>query len=291
MVLIDNFYKYLSGVTGIDKVYFHLIISTALVLLIFSLLKRLAEYIIKKNVKLQIQFSVNQKIQIIINILEVFILFFVWENYIKSLITLVSILGASLIVALRESVLSFFAGIYIKTKRVFVVGDRIEVDGIKGDVMNISGLDFDILEIDNSSFNGQSTGIIITLPNSYVFTKDIKNLTKGFKYVWNELSIKVKLDSDLVSNKKELYRIVNSLDSVKTIINKMRDEKNILGTYNKVYFNKYDPIIYTEIKDNYVLLTIRYLIDPKKGRIVESVIWNKIYESYNEGNIKLYLGE
>ncbi len=157
--------------------------------------------------------------------------------------------------------------------------------------MNISGLDFDILEIDNSSFNGQSTGIIITLPNSYVFTKDIKNLTKGFKYVWNELSIKVKLDSDLVSNKKELYRIVNSLDSVKTIINKMRDEKNILGTYNKVYFNKYDPIIYTEIKDNYVLLTIRYLIDPKKGRIVESVIWNKIYESYNEGNIKLYLGE
>lgn len=291
MVLIDNFYKYLSGVTGIDKVYFHLIISTALVLLIFSLLKRLAEFIIKKNVKLQKQFNVNQKIQIIINILEVFILFFVWENYIKSLITLVSILGASLIVALRESVLSFFAGIYIKTKRVFVLGDRIEVDGIKGDVMNISGLDFDILEIDNSSFNGQSTGIIITLPNSYVFTKEIKNLTKGFKYVWNELSVKVKLNSDLVSNKKELYKIVNSLDSVKTIINKMRDEKNILGTYNKVYFNKYDPIIYTEIKDKYVLLTIRYLIDPKKGRIVESVIWNKIYESYNEGNIKLYLGE
>jgi len=291
MVLIDNFYKYLSGVTGIDKVYFHLIISTALVLLIFSLLKRLAEFIIKKNVKLQKQFNVNQKIQIVINILEVFILFFVWENYIKSLITLVSILGASLIVALRESVLSFFAGIYIKTKRVFVLGDRIEVDGIKGDVMNISGLDFDILEIDNSSFNGQSTGIIITLPNSYVFTKEIKNLTKGFKYVWNELSVKVKLNSDLVSNKKELYRIVNSLDSVKTIINKMRDEKNIIGTYNKVYFNKYDPIIYTEIKDKYVLLTIRYLIDPKKGRIVESVIWNKIYESYNEGNIKLYLGE
>ena len=291
MVLIDNFYKYLSGVTGIDKVYFHLIISTALVLLIFSLLKRLAEYIIKKNVKLQKQFNVNQKIQIIISILEVLILFFVWENYIKSLITLVSILGASLIVALRESVLSFFAGIYIKTKRVFVLGDRIEVDGIKGDVMNISGLDFDILEIDNSSFNGQSTGIIITLPNSYVFTKEIKNLTKGFKYIWNELSVKVKLDSDLVSNKKELYKIVNSLDSVKTIINNMKDEKNILGTYNKVYFNKYDPIIYTEIKDKYILLTIRYLIDPKKGRIVESVIWNKIYESYNEGNIKLYLGE
>lgn len=291
MGIIDNFYKYLSGVTGIDKVYFHLIISTALVLVSFSLIKKLVEFIISKTVRVHKQFNVNQFAQIIINILEVFILFFVWENYIKSLITLVSILGASLIVALRESVLSFFAGIYIKTSRLFVVGDRIEVDGVKGDVMNISGLDFDILEIDNSSFNGQSTGIMISLPNSYVFSKEVKNLTKGFKYVWNELSVKVKLDSDLVSNKKELYRIVNSLDSVKTIINKMKDQKNIIGTDNKIYFNKYDPIIYTEIKDNYVLLTIRYLIDPKKGRIVESVIWNKIYESYKDKKIKLYIGD
>ena len=288
---IDNFYKYLSSVTGIDKVYFHLIISTLLVIVVFSLIKRLAEFIIEKTVNLEKQYNFNQVIQIIISLLEVIILFFVWENYIKSLVTLVSILGASLIVALRETVLSFFAGIYIKTKRVFVVGDRIEVDGYKGDVVNISSFDFDMLEIDNSSFNGQSTGIIISLPNSYVFTKEIKNLTKGFKYVWNELSVKVKLDSDLVSNKKELYRIVNSLDSVKATINSMKDQKNIIGTNNKIYFNKYDPIIYTELKDNYVLLTIRYLIDPKKGRNVESMIWNKIYESYKEDKIKLYIGE
>lgn len=288
---IDNFYKYLSSVTGIDKVYFHLIISTLLVIVVFSLIKRLAEFIIEKTVNLEKQYNFNQVIQIIISLLEVIILFFVWENYIKSLVTLVSILGASLIVALRETVLSFFAGIYIKTKRVFVVGDRIEVDGYKGDVVNISSFDFDMLEIDNSSFNGQSTGIIISLPNSYVFTKEIKNLTKGFKYVWNELSVKVKLDSDLVSNKKELYRIVNSLDSVKATINSMKDQKNIIGTNNKIYFNKYDPIIYTELKGNYVLLTIRYLIDPKKGRNVESMIWNKIYESYKEDKIKLYIGE
>ncbi|MBQ6539365.1 MAG: mechanosensitive ion channel [Bacilli bacterium] len=290
-MVIDNFYKYLSSVTGIDKVYFHLIISTALVILIFSLLKKIAEFIISKTVKLEKQYNVNQVVQIILSLLGVLVIFFVWENYVKSLITLFSIVGASIIVALRESVLSFFAGIYIKSKKVFVVGDRIQVNDIKGDVVNISGLDFDILEIDNSSFNGQSTGIIISLPNSYVFTKEIKNLTKGFKYVWNEITVKVTLDSDLVSNKKELYKIVNSIDSVRAIINNMKDQSNIIGTDNKVYFNKYDPIIYTEIKDNYVLLTIRYLIDPKKGRIVNSVIWNKIYESYKDKKLKLYIGE
>ncbi len=288
---IDHFYKYLSSVTGIDKVYFHLIISTALVILVFSLLKKVAEFVISKTVKLEKQYNVNQIVQIMISLLSVLVIFFVWENYVKSLITLFSIVGASIIVALRESVLSFFAGIYIKSKKIFVVGDRIQINDIKGDVVNISSLDFDILEIDNSSFNGQSTGIIISLPNSYVFTKEIKNYTKGFKYVWNEISVKVKLDSDLVSNKKELYKIVNGIDSIKNIIHNMKDQKNIIGTDNKIYFNKYDPIIYTEIKDNYILLTVRYLIDPKKGRIVESVIWNKIYESYKEKKIKLYIGE
>ena len=193
-------------------------------------------------------------------------------------------------IVLKEAVLSLVAGIYIRVKRIFVVGDRIEINGIRGDVMNIGTVDFDILQIDNETENGQSTGIIVTLPNNYIITKELKNITKGFKYVWDELTVKIDLDSDLSKSKKEIYKIVNSLDSVKSIINKMKDERNVLGTYNKVYFNKYDPIIYTKIVDDHIELTIRYLMDPKKSRNVESVIWNKIYEKYKDKTIKLYKG-
>ena len=175
-----------------------------------------------------------------------------------------------------------------RIKRLFVTGDRIQIDDIIGDVMSVSTFDFDVLEISNDT-HGQSTGIMITLPNSYVFTRNIKNYTKGFKYVWNELTMKVPVKCNLVNNKRELYKIVNNIENVKYIVDKMKVQSNVVGTTNNIYFSKYDPIIYTKIVDEHIELTIRYLVDPKKSRIVESMIWNKIFESYNEGKINLYL--
>ena len=286
---MSNFYHYLSTITGIDEVYFYLIFTTAIVVIIFILIKRLAEFVVRRSVPLLRQYSVNQNVQMIINVLFVVIMFFVWDNYIKNIITLISIIGASLIVALREGIQSFFGGLYIRVKRLFVTGDRIQIDDIIGEVMSVSTFDFDILEISNENDHGQSTGIMITLPNSYVFTKNIKNYTKGFKYIWNELTMKVPVDCDLVNNKRELYRIVNNNENVKYIVEKMKVQSNVVGTTNNIYFSKYDPIIYTKIVDDHIELTIRYLVDPKKSRVVESMIWNKIFESYKEEKINLYL--
>ena len=137
---MSNFYHYLSTVTGIDEVYFYLILTTALVVIIFILIKRLAEFIVKRSVPLLKQYSVNQTVQMIINLLFVIIMFFVWDNYIKNIITLISIIGASLIVALREGILSFVGGLYIRVKRLFVTGDRIQIDDIIGDVIEQGGI-------------------------------------------------------------------------------------------------------------------------------------------------------
>lgn len=46
---MSNFYHYLSTITGIDEVYFYLILTTAIVVIIFVLIKRLAEYIVRKK--------------------------------------------------------------------------------------------------------------------------------------------------------------------------------------------------------------------------------------------------
>ena len=45
---------------------------------------------------------------------------------------------------IRELILNFFCGVYIQMKKPFKVEDRIEIDGIKGDVMNISSLNFEV---------------------------------------------------------------------------------------------------------------------------------------------------
>lgn len=291
MKLFNDFCKYLSKITTIDESYFQLILATTIVIFFFLLLRKYGQKIIGKKTDGRRAFFITQTYLVLLNVLEVFCLLFVWDDYIKSLMTLISVVSAAMTIALREIILNFFCGLYIKMKKPFKVEDRIQIDDLKGDVMNISTLDFEILEVSNKEVNGQSTGIVVTVPNSVVFSKPVKNITKGFKFVWNEISVRIDLEGDLVANKQEIYKIVNEIETIKNIPKKMKAEINALNNTNRIYFNQYDPIIYTKIVDKHAELTVRYLMYPKKSRYIESVIWNKIYNSYKEGKINLYLGD
>lgn len=288
MNILKRFCNYLSEVTSINADYLYLALATTIVLIIFMALRKLGTIIFRKSLSGRKEYWVNQIYKVVLNIIEILTLLFIWNNYIKDLLTLISVLSAAMTIALREIILNFFCGIYIQVKKPFKVEDRIEIDGIKGDVMSISTLDFEILEISNKEERGQSTGVVINFPNSYVLAKPVKNITKGFKYVWDEITIKVKMDCDLSSNKQALYKIVNELEVVKSIPKKMKEQVNNINNNNRIYFNQYDPIIYTKLVDGHVELTIRYLMHPKKSRFVESVIWNKVYLAYKDKKIDLY---
>ncbi len=290
MDLFRKLCEYLSKITAIDELYLYLVLSTSVVLIVFWGVKRVVSLIFRKFLNGRREFVFNQVFKIILNILQVLVLLFIWDDYIQNLMTLISVVSAAMTIALRELILNFFCGLYIQMKKPFKVEDRIEIDGIKGDVMSISSLDFEILEVSNKEERGQSTGVVIAFPNSVVFSKPVKNITKGFKYVWDEITVKVKLDCDLSSNKQMLYKIVNELEVVKSIPKKMKEQINSINNSNRIYFNQYDPIIYTKLVDNHVELTIRYLMHPKKSRFVESVIWNKVYLAYKDGTIDLFTG-
>lgn len=290
MECFDRFCKYLSGLTTINETYISLILSTTIVLILFTFFKKIGRRTIRKKIEGRKEYFINQAIQIVLNVTEVIFLLFIWNDYIQNLMTLISVTSAAMTIALREIILNFFCGIYIKVKKPFQVEDRIEVKDIRGDVMNISSLNFEVLEISTDEKHGQSTGVIVTFPNSIVFSEPVRNLNKGFKYIWDELTVKVTMDCDLVKNKQELYKIVNNIEVIKNIPKKMKAQINDINTTNRVYFNKYDPTIYTKIVDDHIELTIRYLMHPKKGRFVESVIWNKVLESYKEGRIDLFPG-
>lgn len=292
MNFLEAFYNHLSLSTSVDVKYISLFCNTIIILIIFSIIKKIGKRIIKLFVKNERRnFIWNQNYKIVINIIEIIFIVFIWDSFIKDLMTLISFLSAAFAIALRDIILNFFCGMYIRIKKVFKIEDRIEIDGIKGDVMNLSSLEFSILEINNKEENGQSTGIMITFPNSVIFSKPVKNYTKFFKYIWNEMSIKVPLTCDLALTKQEIYRIINSNEVIKSIPKKMENQVTHTNENYRVYFNKYEPTLYTKVVDSYIELTIRYLIHPKKARYVESVIWNTILTSYKEGKIELYIKE
>lgn len=287
-----NILKHISNIIapsiGINNDYVLLFLYTIVSIITVKIIVKL---IIKLYDKLTTNdkniYTFNKKIKIIGTILIFVLLFLIWETHIQNVIYLVSFISAGIALSLKEFILNFFSGIYIRVSKPFNIEDRIVIDGIEGDVVNINTMNFELLEISKRDEGEQSTGIIVHIPNSIIFTSPLKNYTKVFKYVWNEITVKIPIDSNIKQIKSELYRIVNTNETIKQVPNKMESQINNAITNYRIFYNKLDPIIYTKIVDSHIELNVRYLVHPKKARNVESDIWNKILNAANEGKIEL----
>lgn len=278
----------ISKLFNIDEIYIGLILKTIIIIFLILVVEKIGIRIIKRTRDSKKEYNYTKKYKLIIRITILSAIIIVWGKYIKNFLTLISLVSAAFTIAIRDLIFNFFCGIYIKIVKPFVVEDRIEINGYKGDVVNINTMNFEILEVSNVDRTGQSTGIIIHLPNSIIFNYPLKNYNKAFKYIWDEITIRIPLDYDVNKAKKVLYKIVNSNEIIKKIPPKLKTQINNVSNSYRIYYNQYDPIIYTKINEDHIELQIRYLIHPKKARYVESIISSDILLAYKNGEIEIY---
>lgn len=288
---IDKIAQSLSNITTIPAEYIRLTILTLMAIVIVKILKEIMVRIyMKMHTSSRQRYMYNKKMGVFSIILDGILIILIWESHIEGMITLISFVSAAITIALRELIFNFFSGIYIKMAKPFELEDRIEINNLKGDVVNINALSFEILEIgDKDRVNGeQSTGRIAHIPNSQVFSYPLKNYIKAFKYIWAEIVVKVDLKADLEKTKQVLYDIVMRNDILEEIPDKMEDQIDDASLDYRIYYNNLKPIIYTSVVDNHVELYIRYLVHPKKARGTEDSIWRNILEANKNGEIQLY---
>lgn len=289
MTLIEEISNWISSRTTIPIDYVKLAVTTIAIILIGMILKKLLELLYRQFIKdPRKRFLYNQKKNVVITIFMIAICLLIWNSHISGLITIISFLSAGIAIAVRDIIMNFFAGIYLRTVKPFGLEDRIEINNMRGDVVKISALSFEMLELGERVNGEQSTGRIIHIPNSQIFTYSLKNYTRAFKYIWNEITVRVGLDSDIDETKSVLYEIIEKNDTLKEVPKKMESQVEDASLDYIIYFNHVRPIIYTKIVENHVELYIRYLVTPKKARNVEDAINRDILEAYRNNEIKLY---
>jgi len=197
-----------------------------------------------------------------------------WVRGLRDISTFLGILSAGFAIALKDIIVNLAGWVFIVWRRPFQVGDRIEIGEYAGDVIDLRIFQFTLLEIGNWVNADQSTGRIMHVPNGLVLSVPLANYSRGFKYIWNELAVLVTFESDWAKAKKLLTEIVrkHSRAVSEEAARGVRDaaEKFL------IFYNNLESKIYTSVEESGVLLTMRYLCDPKKRRGSAELIWEEI---------------
>jgi len=203
-----------------------------------------------------------------------------WLEGFKTLATFLGLVSAGIAIALKDPLTNLAGWAFIVSRRPFDVGDRIEIGGHKGDVIDQRLFQFTLNEIGAWVDADQSTGRIIHIPNGRIFTDPIANYDKGFKYIWNEVPVTVTYESNW-KRAKEILTAVAFKHAEHLTAEAERD----LLTASRQYFINYKkltPIVYTSAVDSGVRLTMRYLIEPRRRRGTVSAIWEEILTEFGK---------
>jgi small-conductance mechanosensitive channel len=181
---------------------------------------------------------------------------------------------AGLAVALRDPLVNLVGWLFIVIRQPFKVGDRIEIDKTAGDVIDIRLFSFSLVEIGNWVDADQSTGRIVHVPNGLLFQQPMFNYTQGFNFVWNEIPVVLTFESDWESAKELLHEIATHHSAIKSEF-AAREVRKAAKKF-LIHFQHLTPIVWTDVLDNGVRLTIRYLCEPRMRRSSESAIWEDL---------------
>lgn len=123
----------------------------------------------------------------------------------------VGLLTVALGFALQKPLTSMVAWIILVIRKPFVIGDRIVVGNIKGDVTDITITYMSLEEIGGTIDGEEKSGRIITLPNSLLFEKEIINYTAQHDYIVDEVKTAVTYESDLKKAEKIILKAVEKI--------------------------------------------------------------------------------
>jgi small-conductance mechanosensitive channel len=211
-------------------------------------------------------------------ILGLYLISRIWFTSTQSLATYLGLLSAGLAIALQDPIANFVGWLFIVWRRPLEVGDRIEIGPYAGDVIDIRFFQFSLMEIRAWVDADQSTGRVLHVPNKKIFSDGIANYHRGFAYIWHEIPVEITFESDWRKAKKLLAGIAE-----RHSIHHEEKARAQIRKAAKRYMINYDnltPIVYTKVNPSGVLLTLRYLSDPRQRRATEEKIWEDILDAF-----------
>lgn len=228
------------------------------------------------------RYRVKKSLGFVAFTITVLVLFAVYSGAFSQLTVVLGIAGAGIAFALQEVIASVAGWLAIIFGGFYSTGDRVQVGGIKGDVIDIGVLRTTIMEtgewVNGDLYNGR----IVRVANSFVFKEPVFNYSADFPFVWDEIKIPIMFGSDYQRAEQMFYDIATD------VIGRF-DE--VAGDAWKEMVKKYlienastDIMVTLVVNDNWVEFTIRYTVDFKKRRSTRNALFHRILKDVEATN-------
>lgn len=194
-----------------------------------------------------------------------------------SLATFAGLLTAGVAVALQNVILSIAGYFFLIGKYGVRVGDRVQVAGVTGDVVDIGLVRLHIMEIGGTGAWARPTGRVVVFSNAVVFQANagLFKQIPGTKFVWHEITLTLAPESN--------YREVEQrmMDAVKKVFNEYRDRmesqrKSMERTLSPVSVHALTPASRVRLTQGGLEVVIRYPVELDEAEEVDDRITREI---------------
>lgn len=209
--------------------------------------------------------------------ISILLITIVYSDKLGGLTVALGVAGAGIAFALQEVIASVAGWLAISFGGFYKIGDRVQLGGIKGDVIDIGVIRTTIMEtgqwVDGDLYNGR----IVRVANSFVFKEPVFNYSGDFPFLWDEIKIPVQYGSNY-QKAKELFKSI-ALEVAGDLTETSRQKWRELVKSYMIEDAQTEPMVTVIANDNWVEYTIRYVVSYKKRRITKDALFSKILDA------------
>ena len=245
--------------------------------IIYQILKRIVKRQIKDVTHMH---SLRALMRNVIFVTVIIMIILVWLRPQQNLTVVIGLAVAGILLASQSAISSFSGYLLIISSNIYGIGDRISINNVTGDVMDIGFMRTTIMEIGQWVKADQYTGRVVTISNKALFDNPVFNYTRHWGYLWDEIMIPVTYTSDWRRTADIMLDVGNKYtaqlqEDAEAKLTKLIDRFPLKQT-------KVEPTIYFVITDNWIEITLRFVMDAQEGRKVKAQLNRELLQQFEE---------
>ncbi len=182
----------------------------------------------------QRRYQLLQLRRVVMILVVALVVLFGFANDLGNLATILGFAAAGITLALQNVIVSIVGYFYLSGRFGVRLGDRVQMFGIEGDVLDSTFLKITLMELTGDEYRRQPSGRAVSFPNSVVFQPGCNFFRQmpGTNFTWSELRLPLSPAGDHRLAEKRVTEIVNEVfahyrDSILRDSRAMEDQLNI----------------------------------------------------------------